>query len=210
MDEEIAESLGLDEPKGALVAEVVPDGPADEARVRAGDVITDFGGDEVWKVKDLTRLAAGAEPGSRLGVRVWREGETVELNLEMGSSSKDSPEAEAPRVAAKGKLGLSLAPLTDADRQRHGLDDEVEGAVVAGVAPNCLAARKGLRARSSPEGSRRPATSWRRPTRAKKGSSWPSRGNTTSWSSTGCSREWMASPSWSRPGAPAAEPPSWS
>ena len=145
MDEEIAESLGLEETKGALVAEVVPDSPAHEAGIRVGDVITGFGGEEVSKVKDLTRLAARAEPGSRLGIAVWREGETVELDLEMGSSSKDSPEAEAPRLAAKGKLGLSLAPLTAADRQRHGLAEEVEGAVVAGVAPNSPAARKGLR-----------------------------------------------------------------
>jgi serine protease Do len=146
MDEEIAESLGLEEPKGALVAEVVPDSPADEAGVRAGDVITAFDGDEVSKVKDLTRRAAGAEPGRSVGVTVWREGETVALTLEMGSSSQDSPEAEAPRVAAKGQLGLSLASLTDADRQRHGLADEVQGAVVASVAPNSPAARKGLRA----------------------------------------------------------------
>jgi serine protease Do len=146
MDEEIAESLGLEETKGALVADVVPDSPADEAGVRDGDVITGFGGEDVSKVKDLTRLAARAEPGSRLGIAVWREGKTVELDIEMGSSSKDSPEAEAPRVAAKGKLGLSLAPLTAADRQRHGLADDVEGAVVASVAPNSPAARKGLRA----------------------------------------------------------------
>jgi serine protease Do len=146
MDEEIAGSLGLEETKGALVAEVVPDSPAHEAGVRAGDVITGFGGEQVSKVKDLTRLAAGAQPGTRLAISVWREGETVELDLEMGSSSKDSPEAEAPRVAAKGKLGLSLAPLTAADRQRHGLGDEVQGAVVASVAPNSPAARKGLRA----------------------------------------------------------------
>jgi serine protease Do len=146
MDEEIAESLGLEETKGALVAEVVPDSPAHEAGVRAGDVITGFGGEEVSKVKDLTRLAAGAEPGTRLAISVWREGETLELDLEMGSSSKDSPEAEAPRVAAKGQLGLSLAPLTAADRRRHGLADEALGAVVASVAPNSPAARKGLRA----------------------------------------------------------------
>lgn len=145
MDEEIAQSLGLDEAKGALVADVVSGSPADEAGIRAGDVITSFDGDQVEKVKDLTRLAAAAEPGARLGIGVWREGETTALNLRVGSSTKDSPEPATPRVASKGQLGLSLAPLTPKDRQRHGLADDAEGVVVAAVAPGSPAARKGLR-----------------------------------------------------------------
>lgn len=145
MDEEIAGSLGLEEPRGALVADVVPGSPADEAGLRAGDVITTFDGEPVEKVKDLTRLAAGAAPGSRLGMEVWRDGEGQSLSVELGSSTKDSPEPTVRRASAKGKLGLSLAPLTDAERQRLGLADGVEGVVVAEVAPGSPAARKGLR-----------------------------------------------------------------
>lgn len=144
MDEEIAASLGLDDPKGALVAEVVPGSPAAEAGVREGDVITSFDGQPVEKVKDLTRLAAASQPGTRLDLGVWREGEPSSLALEMGSSTKDSPEVR-PRLASKGQLGLSLAPLTAADRQRHGLGDDVEGVVVTAVAPGSPSARKGLR-----------------------------------------------------------------
>jgi serine protease Do len=142
MDEDMAEGLGLDEPTGALVADVVSGSPADEAGVQSGDVVTRFGGDAVEKVKDLTRLAASAAPGSTIPVEVWRDGESVELKIEMGSSADDSP---TPKVAARGKLGLSLAPLTDAERQRHGLAEDVEGAVVTGVAPDSPAAQKGLR-----------------------------------------------------------------
>ncbi len=68
----------------------------------------------------------------------------VELKVQVGSSADESP--AAPRVAAHGKLGLSLAPLTDAERQRYGLADDVKGAVVAGVTPNSPAALKGLQA----------------------------------------------------------------
>jgi serine protease Do len=144
MDEDIAGSLGLEEPNGALVADVVAGSPADEAGLRSGDVITRFGGAEVAKVKDLTRLAAGAAPGSTVPVEVWRDGKAVDLKVAVGSSTDESP--AAPRVAAHGKLGLSLAQLTDAERQRQGLADDVTGAVVTGVAPDSAAARKGLRA----------------------------------------------------------------
>jgi serine protease Do len=147
MDREIAESLGLDEAKGALVADVVTGSPAEKAGVRAGDVITGFDGEEISKPKDLTRLAARAEPGTRHEMAVWREGKTVELDLKVGSSTRDSPEASStPRVASKGQLGLSLAPLTAEMRQRHGLTDDIEGALVAQVVPGSPAARKGLRA----------------------------------------------------------------
>jgi serine protease Do len=146
MDDDIAGSLGLEEPKGALVAEVVPGSPADEAGLRAGDVITSFAGEPVEKVKDLTRLAASTAPGSRLEVGIWREGKGQDLSVKLGSSTEDSPQPAVRHASAKGKLGLSLAPLTAADRQRQGLADDVEGVVVADVAPGSPAARKGLRA----------------------------------------------------------------
>jgi len=146
MDEDIAAGLGLEEPSGALVAEVVPGSPAEAAGLRAGDVITSFAGEPVETVKDLTRLAASTPPGSDREVGIWREGEGQVLRVELGSSTENSPEPAVRRASAKGKLGLSLAPLTDADRQRQGLADDVEGAVVADVAPGSPAARKGLRA----------------------------------------------------------------
>jgi serine protease Do len=146
MDDDIAAGLGLEKPNGALVAEVVPGSPADEAGLRAGDVITSFAGEPVEKVKDLTRLAASTAPGSRLEVGIWREGKGQDLSVELGSSTEDSPQPAVRHASAKGKLGLSLAPLTAADRQRQGLADDVEGVVVADVAPGSPAARKGLRA----------------------------------------------------------------
>jgi serine protease Do len=145
VDEEIAESLGLEKPAGALVAEVVADSPAQEAGLKAGDVITGFDGQAVEDARDVARLAAEASPGESVTVSVWREGKTVELPLEVGSNARDAAVAQAAPAADSGKLGLSLAPLTPEVRERAGLGDEVEGAVVAQVAPGSPAARKGLR-----------------------------------------------------------------
>jgi serine protease Do len=143
VDEGLAAGLGLEEPRGALVADVVSGSPADEAGIRSGDVITGFDGTEVSRVKDLTRLAAGATPGSEIPVEVWRDGDTVDLSVKLGSSLENAP--AAARRPEHGKLGLSLAPLTDAERQRLGISSDVEGAVVTSVAPDGPAAREGLR-----------------------------------------------------------------
>jgi serine protease Do len=145
VSEEIAESLGLEDAKGALVAEVVPGSPADQAGIKAGDVIVGFGDEPVDGARDLARHAAGVDPGQRVAVSVWREGETVELPVKVGSSASEPRVAEAAPALQKGQLGLSLAPLTPEVRQRNGLAEDVEGAIVAQVVPGSPAARKGLR-----------------------------------------------------------------
>ena len=156
IDEEIAESLGLEAPNGALVAEVVEGSPAAAAGVRAGDVITAFAGREVEKVKDLTRLAANAEPGAEIEIAVWRDGDTVELDLEVGSSAEQAEAPETGRATVPGKLVLSLAPLSDEHRLRNRIAPGVEGAVVAGVAAGSPAAKKGLRVPRADPGAERP------------------------------------------------------
>ena len=118
---------------------------ADAAGVRSGDVIKSFAGQDVEKVKDLTRLAAGADPGTQLAIEVWRDGDTVELDLQVGSSADDASAPATARATPPGKLGLSLAPLTDEHRLRARIAPDVEGAVVAGVAAGSTAAKKGLR-----------------------------------------------------------------
>jgi serine protease Do len=142
VDDDIAAGLGLKDAHGALVADVAAGSPAERAGLRSGDVITRFGGEDVAKVKDLTRLAASTAAGKDVPVEVWRDGKTVDLAVKLGSSADETP-AE-PRVASHGKLGLALAPLTDAVRREQGLADDVRGAVVTDVAPDSPADRKGI------------------------------------------------------------------
>jgi len=149
IDEEIAEGLGLESANGALVASVVPESPADAAGLQPGDVIVGFEDAEIEDIKDLTRQVAAVRPDSEVELQVWRNGKTVELEVDLGENPEDLA-IKASVAAGEGdesaaSLGLSLVPITPDNRQRYGIDEKVEGALVAGVAPGSPAALKGLR-----------------------------------------------------------------
>jgi serine protease Do len=148
LDEDLAESLGLSDAKGALVAEVVGDSPAAKGGVQAGDVITRFNGREIDSARTLSRVVADAQPEESAKVTVWRDGRSRELTVELGEA------AQAEQVASAGSggaaqpsaaLGLTLRPLTEQDRAQLGLPSSVNGALVASVAPGSSAAAKGVR-----------------------------------------------------------------
>jgi serine protease Do len=148
LDEELARSLRVDGSKGALVADVVEDGPAARAGVQAGDVITRFDGNEIDSARALTRVVASATPQESSKLTVWRDGRSRELNVELGEAQNDAVAALTPGGRAgqsSTALGLTLRPLTDGDRQVLGLSSDVDGAVVAAVQPGSSAAEKGLR-----------------------------------------------------------------
>ncbi|MFN4204456.1 MAG: DegQ family serine endoprotease [Tabrizicola sp.] len=146
---EIAESMGLDQAAGALVADV-PDGPAKEAGIRAGDVITRFAGQEVSDAGDLTRRVADAPVGEAVPVIVLRGGKTETLQVTLGRRE----EAEAKAIPASAPadsgpkemetLGLTLAPLDDDARARLGLDASAQGLLIVKVDPASEAYTKGL------------------------------------------------------------------
>ena len=82
--EEIADAIGLEAAKGALIAEIVGDGPAEDGGLRRGDVILSFGASEIETVRDLTRTVAETDPGTRTKVRVFRRGEEKTLTIKTG------------------------------------------------------------------------------------------------------------------------------
>jgi serine protease Do len=146
LDPELAASLGLDDEKGALVAEVVGDGPAKHAGVLAGDVITRFNDREVDSARTLSRVVADSNPNETADVTVWRNGKAHELRVKLGEASSAEQVAEvSPAGSAGTTLGLTLRPLTDEDKAQLDLPVSVEGALVAAVEPGSAAAEKGIR-----------------------------------------------------------------
>jgi len=149
IDEDIAEGLGLESTDGALVATVVENSPAESAGLRPGDVIVGFENEEIADIKDLTRQVAGIRPDSEVELQVWRDGKTVELEVDLGENPEDLAIKASAGVGegddSTASLGLSLLPLTPESRQRYGIEREVDGALVADVAPGSAAAQKGLR-----------------------------------------------------------------
>jgi serine protease Do len=85
---EIAEAIGLKEPKGALVAEAMKDGPAAKAGVRTGDTIIAVDGQPINEAKDLSRKVANVAPGKSLSLTLWREGKERTVTLEVASQPK--------------------------------------------------------------------------------------------------------------------------
>ena len=146
---DIAESMALAEAKGALVTDV-PDGPAKEAGIQAGDVITRFAGDEVASAGDLTRRVADAPIGEAVPVIVLRDGKTETLAVTLGRREEaeaatmpaSAPAPEAPKELET--LGLTLAPLDDQMRERMGLEASAQGLMVMAVDQASEAFTKGL------------------------------------------------------------------
>ncbi len=147
--EEIAQGLDLDEPRGALIASVEPNGPAEEAGLKTGDLILEFDGQKVARLKDLPRLVAAAKAGEKAEVRILRDGEERSVKVKVGRMpGEEMTAASAPgsKKSEQAKLGLALAPLTPEYRQRLRLPDDAEGVVIVNVERNSPAAREGLRA----------------------------------------------------------------
>ena len=151
--DDIAETLGLNESRGALIAAVTPDGPASKAGLEAGDVILKFDGKDVTTMRGLPRLVAQAPIGKGVDVELLRNGHHQTVQVTVGrleatddnddNDLKDSGEQDLPPGAAI--MGLKLSALTSALRQKYGLDSKIKGVVVEAVDPQSPASKKGIK-----------------------------------------------------------------
>jgi serine protease Do len=143
---DLVESLGLDRPRGALVADVTPTGPAEVAGIQAGDVIVEFNGRAIREMRDLPRIVADTPIGSKVPVKVVRKGQEMTVTAEVGrlEDGEKLASAQAPGQSndAVETLGMMLSPLTDELRQRYNIDAEINGAVVTSVNSDGPAAEK--------------------------------------------------------------------
>jgi serine protease Do len=145
---EIADSLGLSEASGALVANVTEDGPAQAAGIEAGDVILRFDDKPVSKMRELPRLVAETPVGKSVSVTVWRKGAEENLSVSLGRlEAQEAKVAENDSKAATvDEIGASLATLDDTLRRQFGIDDSIEGVVITELDPDGAAAEKRLEA----------------------------------------------------------------
>jgi serine protease Do len=149
--EDMVEAVdGLDEASGAMVTDV-PEGPAKEAGLQAGDVITMFDGNEVKDVRGLVRQVGNTDVGKTVRVIVLRDGATQTLKVTLGrreTAESAGPEAvpAEPETVEKDVLGLTVTPLTEEMRSELGVAEGTEGLVVTKVDEASKAFEKGLRA----------------------------------------------------------------
>ncbi|MBI1245865.1 MAG: Do family serine endopeptidase [Alphaproteobacteria bacterium] len=154
VSDEIAESVGLDKARGAMVAKVPDDGPAAKADIRAGDVIVKFDGKDVTDMRRLPRLVAETPVDKTVKVEVWRNRKSVTLNVKLGELEEEQA-ASAATTAPGSKpgqpqgqaevLGMTLAPITPDMRQRFQLSEKQKGVVVTDVVDGSVAQERGIR-----------------------------------------------------------------
>ena len=144
----IAASLGLRGEQGALVAVVSPGSPGAKAGIKQGDVIVSFNGTEVGQLHDLPRLVAGTAPDTAATMKVWRNGQTVELQAKVGELANEkvaSANGEDEGQTAKAEaLGMHFAPLTAQLRRELHVAKDVHGVVVTRVDSGSAAEDVGL------------------------------------------------------------------
>jgi serine protease Do len=144
--EETAELLGLDEAQGALVSQVEPGGPADEAGIRPGDVIISFNGKLIEEMDELPKLVAAQSAGGKAKVDLVRKGKERSVSLVLGELEKDvvPAVAEAEPEPETGAYGLQVQDLTQDLATRLELED-TNGVLIAGIEADSPAAEAGLR-----------------------------------------------------------------
>lgn len=156
INEEIAESLGLKEAGGALVANVSPDGPAAAAGVQVGDVIVKFDGQEINAMRQLPKLVAQTQVDKEVEVIILRKGERKTFKIKVARMEEGEVKPAAPGAGDKNgkpqkpnkrsELGITLAAITDEIRSRYDIEAGVQGVVVTDVDPDSPLAEKEIHA----------------------------------------------------------------
>ena len=142
---EIAESLGLDKARGALVSSVTPKGPAEEAGLKNGDIILSFDGQTVDEMRKLPRIVAESEVGKDAKIVFWRKGKEERASVKLGqlekaeetgmveSGAKEKDGIPGVKATEIPQLGIEVTGLTDKLRDTYGIEKSVNGTVVMSV-----------------------------------------------------------------------------
>ncbi|MEH6570779.1 MAG: DegQ family serine endoprotease [Halioglobus sp.] len=144
VDKTLAESFGLDRPRGALIAQISPDGPADKAGLKPGDVIVSFDGAEVLTSADLPHVVGLIKPGTEVSVELIRERKRKTLTVEVGGLDADDSYALTRKTSNDGyggRLGLVVEAAKPETLERWGISG---GVLVREVVPASLAAQAGI------------------------------------------------------------------
>jgi serine protease Do len=147
--DDIAESLSVKPPRGALVAGIDERGPAKPGGIEPGDVIVKFDGHDIKEMHDLPRIVADTPVGKEVDVVVIRKGKEETHKVKLGrledgekAAAADTKKDAAPeqKSVVQKTLGLELSSLSDDLRKKFKVRDNVKGVLVTGVDPSVGAA----------------------------------------------------------------------
>lgn len=135
VNRDLAESFGLRRPRGALIAEVMPDSPAEKGGLEAGDIVLEYNGEDVQLSSDLPPMVGRTPVGESARLTVLRGGDEITLDVEIGKLPEEGDDAAQPSTGSRDNsagapLGLSVEPLAPETARSIGVEG---GVVVAGV-----------------------------------------------------------------------------
>ena len=151
--EEVAEGLGMERAMGAFIAGLTEGGPAAEAGIEDGDVVMEFDGEEVERMRELPQIVANTPPGETVIVVVLRDGELVSLEIEVGllddgpvlASAEGGGLDDIPGDDAAAMFGLRLSAITEESRDTWTLEEGIDGVLITHVEPGSEADEKSVR-----------------------------------------------------------------
>ncbi|EIJ40988.1 periplasmic serine protease, Do/DeqQ family [Beggiatoa alba B18LD] len=152
LTDEIAESLGLSDTKGALVADLLPESPARTAGVKVGDVIIAVDGQVINQFKDLPRFIAKGKAGEVAKLTVWRGNQQQMIAVTLSNMPADTQQVASSsnrfdgETSTHDEVGLKLTALTEKARRQFQLSENTEGVLITDVANRSPAADVGLQA----------------------------------------------------------------
>lgn len=143
---ELSQTYALKRTAGALVAEVVPNGPAAAAQIREGDIVLSFNGHDLRQSSDLPLFASMAGVGKKVPLKVWRDGKELTLQVTLAEFPGESSPAVPISPSEAGQLGLVASDITPMLQQQLNLDER-RGVIIKELSDTGPAARAGLRPR---------------------------------------------------------------
>ena len=145
---DLAQEFNLKDDKGALVSDVAPNGPADKAGFKSGDVVTEFNGHPVVDSRRLQLDVASTAPGSKVPVTIVRDGskKNLDVTVKQLPGSDKLAQADSSSTDDNGTLnGVEVADLDQQAHQQFNVPKNIKGAVVTQVDPGSPAADAGLK-----------------------------------------------------------------
>jgi serine protease Do len=145
LNEDLAKSFGYDSTKGALVGDVLANGPAEHAGLKRGDIVTRFSGTRIKDAGQFRTLVAETEPGSKAKIEVFRDGKTRTVTVAIGKRDQGTTVVrnDEKQDAVNG-LGMNVTNATSEALRDLGMSEDLRGVLITGVDQGGAAARAGL------------------------------------------------------------------
>ncbi len=141
---DIAEGLGLSEPKGALVSDVTPGSPADKVGIKRQDIITEFNGQKINDMQELPRLVAATPPGTEVTLKFLRNGKAQAAKLKLGELPEEVAKSSVGGQQIEQNLGLVVQEISPQIQRHLGIQDS-QGVIITKVESGSNAEEAGLR-----------------------------------------------------------------